>query len=187
MLGRFLLRGHAVTAGATYTFADMPAAPRLTLGYAWASGDDDPGDDRNTEFRQTGLQSNEGRFGDGGKLRYHGEAFDPELANMMILTAGPGVNPTETLSVDLVYNRFRKARAADSLRDTALDADPNGTSRDPVLIWEPKDDRELQAVLGYFRPGDAWREADGGRADSALYVGSRSNTDSDDLSHPFGP
>lgn len=174
--GEMPLRGHAVTAGATYRLASLPAAPRLTLGYAWASGDDDPGDNRNTAFRQTGLQSNEGRLGDGGKLHYYGEAFDPELSNMAILTAAIGANPTEALSLDLVYNHFRQVEAADSLRDAALDADPDGNSRelgqelDLVLTYEPEDDWEIQAALGWFRPGNAFRHADGRRADGALHA-----------------
>ncbi|MFT3691192.1 alginate export family protein [Paenirhodobacter sp.] len=161
------LRGHALTAGATWTLG----ARRLTLGYAWASGDDDPQDNRNTEFRQTGLQSNEGRFGAGSKLSYYGAGFDPELSNMAILTAGLGMNPTETLALDLVYNRFRQVEASDTLRDSALDADPDGISRDLgeeidlVLTYEPDEDREFQLVLGYFRPGDAF-----GAADDALYA-----------------
>ncbi|PZQ50687.1 MAG: hypothetical protein DI556_06090 [Rhodovulum sulfidophilum] len=170
------LSGHAATGGLTYTFEDAPAAPRVTLGYAWASGDDDPDDGRNRNFRQTGMQSNEGRFGESAKFRYYGETFDPELSNMSILTAAIGASPAEGLSVDLVYNRYWQVEAADFLRDAAIDADPNGTSTDLgqeidlVVGYEPNDTWETKFILGYFKPGDAFRSSSGDSADDAVYA-----------------
>lgn len=178
------LEGYAVNAGATYTFERLPAAPRLTLGYAWASGDDDPDDGRNTEFRQTGLQSNEGRFGDSAKFKYYGEVFDPELSNMSILTLGLGINPTEQLSVDLVYHRYRQSVATGALRDSAIDLDPNedggpfskdlGEEIDFVVGYRPTKAWEFEFAAGYFQPGAAYRiEQPGGSsgpADPAFFT-----------------
>ncbi|MBT2325031.1 alginate export family protein [Variovorax paradoxus] len=124
-------KGYAVDIGATYRFPDLPYAPNITLGYAVGSGDGNPNDRRNHEFRQTGLQSNEGRLGGIPKLKYYGEALDPELSNLQILTAAVGFRPAPNVSVDLVYHRYKTNKLASDLRNAALTAEMNQDSSRP--------------------------------------------------------
>jgi len=111
--------------GATYQFRKLPLSPSITLGYAWGSGDRDPNDNKNQEFRQTGLQSNERRFAGFPDFKYYGEGFDPELSNLQIITVGLGFRPTPFISVDLVYHRYWLHKMADTIRNSALTAEIN--------------------------------------------------------------
>ena len=87
---------------------------------------------RNGEFRQSGLHSNETRLGGIPKFKIFGEALDPDVSNLKILTVGFGLRPTPSTSVDLVMHRYELDEFAESLRGTALTAEPNqlGRSRD---------------------------------------------------------
>lgn len=157
------IRAYGFDIGATYEF-NLPLEPSLTLGYAFGSGDADPADRIDRNFRQTGLQDNEARFNGVASFQYYGEAFDPELSNMGILTVGAGIRPTKQTSIDLVYHRYRQHKASDSIRDSALDADPSGLSRklgseiDLVLGYRKREGRRVSALLtlGYFKPGNAF-------------------------------
>ena len=124
-------KGYAIDIGGTYRFPDLPYAPYVTLGYAYGSGDGNPNDNRNHEFRQTGLQSNEARLGGIPKLKYYGEALDPELSNLQILTAAVGFRPAPNISVDLVYHRYKTNKLASDLRNAALTAEMNQDSSRP--------------------------------------------------------
>lgn len=163
-------KGHAFDLGGTYRFTDLPYAPNVTLGYAYATGDDNPDDNVNREFRQTGLQSNEGRLGGVPRLKYYGEALDPELSNLQILTAAVGFRPVPNVSVDLVYHHYRLNKISDTIRNAALTAQMNqddtqlsknaGNALDIVLGF-----RNLFGVrrlgldlrAGWFFPGKAFR------------------------------
>jgi alginate production protein len=166
------LRGYGLDLLGAYHF-DAPLSPHVILGYAFGSGDSDPDDDQDDAFRQTGLQGNEAEVGGLTPFRYYGEAFDPELSNLSIFTAGLGARPTAELSADLVYHYYLQDQATDELRDSALDAEPTGESKrlgseiDLVLGFEPEDgDFRVRGFLGYFMPGRAF--ADG--ADAALFA-----------------
>jgi alginate production protein len=151
---------------------DVPLAPHLILGYAFGSGDSNPDSDHDGAFRQTGLQGNEAAIGGLIPFRYYGEAFDPELSNMSILTAGAGVRPLEDISVDLVYHRYRQAQASDEVRESALDAEPSGQSKrlgdeiDLILELEQIENLEIRGFVGYFMPKSAFAD----NPDDALFV-----------------
>jgi alginate production protein len=162
------LAGWGFDLGATYEFQVSPK-PSLTLGFAVGSGDQKPGDKYDRSFRQTGLQENESDFGGATDFKYYGEVLDPELSNLAILTAGVGIRPSEKVSVDLVYHYYLQHKAATTLRDAGIDAEPSGRSRrlgsavDLILGLEEIYDRfEVKAVLGYFAPGAAFPERNGG-------------------------
>jgi alginate production protein len=141
---------------------DAPFRPHLLLGYAHGSGDSDPEDGEDGAFRQTGLQGNEAEFGGPTAFGTYGEAFDPELSNMSILTAGLGARPREGISLDLIYHLYRQDEASDELRDAALEAEPTGESRrlggeiDLVLGFEEIEDVRISGFFGYFMPGRAF-------------------------------
>jgi len=163
------VRGYGVDVLGTYRF-DLPLSPHIILGYAFGSGDDDPEDGRDGAFRQTDLQGNEAEIGGLTPFQYYGEAFDPELSNMSIFTAGLGIWPNEGTSLNLIYHHYRQDKAIDELRDSAFDADPNGRSRrlgneiDLVFGVGETEDFAVRGFLGYFMPGRAF----GGGADNAL-------------------
>jgi alginate production protein len=165
------LLGYGFDVGATYIL-DASFEPSFTLGFAYGSGDRDPDDGTDRNFRQTGLQDNSAAFNGIASFKYYGEVFDPELSNLSILTAGFGVRPTERSSIDVVFHRYWQNEAVDEIRDSNLDADPNGETRglgseiDLIVGYEPLDNLGFEAIVGYFRPGDAFEEAD-----SAYFVG----------------
>ena len=108
--------------GGTYRFTKVSMQPSVTLGYAYGSGDGNPNDNKNREFRQTGLQSNEGRFGGLTQFKVYGETFDPELSNLRIFTLGFGFRAASNAFVDLVYHSYRLNRIGNDLRGSALTA-----------------------------------------------------------------
>ena len=164
------IRGWGVDVGATYEFQAGPR-PALTVGFAFGSGDRTPDDGTDESFRQTGLQDNETDFGGATDFKYYGEVLDPELSNLAILTAGVGIRPSDTFSMDLVYHYYLQHHAAPALRSAGIDAEPSGRSRrlgsgiDFVVglqeIWDHLDAR---VGVGYFLPGPAFPGAIGGGA-----------------------
>ncbi len=167
-------RARALEVGATYRFADLPYDPNVTLSYAYGSGDSNPNDGVNTEFRQTGLQSNEARYIGLAKFKTYGEMIDPELSNLKIMTLGVGARVRPGISVDLAYHRYRLDAIASEIRNWGLTALmntlPDEQSRDVG--------QELDLVVGFrgmfgvkrlgldlragkFFPGKAFRVGDG--------------------------
>lgn len=184
------LRAHALDIGATYRFDALPHDPNITLGYAYASGDRNPDDGTNTQFRQTGIQSNEARYIGLSKFKTYGEVLDTELSNLHIYTLGIGARATPGISIDVVYHRYFLDALATELRNSPLTAQMN-----TVPGAESKDvGQALDLVIGFrglfgykrfgldlraglFFPGDAFRTADGSlpapmtrRADKGLSI-----------------
>ena len=161
------IRGFGFDLGFIYVF-DTEYEPSITIGYAFGTGDSDPDSGNDKNFRQTGLQGNEGDFNGAVDFVYYGELFDPELSNMSIFTAGAGINTTEDSSIDLVYHYYFQAEEADSLRESGIDADPNGESKElgseidlifgAESVWGRV---SFALVLGYFIPGEAFEPEDG--------------------------
>jgi alginate production protein len=168
----------AVDVGGTYRFSGLPLAPSITLGYAFATGDGNPNDGRNKEFRQSGLQSNEIKLGGIPKFKIYGEVLDPELSNLEIVTLGLGIRPAPDVSLELVYHRYRLDKLADAIRTSALTAVMN---QDDTQLSKYVG-RELDIVLGFrnvfgirrlgvdvragrFYPGKAFRIEEGDPAD----------------------
>jgi len=180
---------YAYDAGGTYRFTGLPLRPSVTLGYASATGDVNPDDNRNTEFRQTGLQSNEAKFAGVSQFKVYGETLDPELSNVGILTAGLGFRPAPTVSIDLVYHRYRLQRIADGIRNSELTALMNqddtqlskdmGSAFDVVFGF-----RNLFGVrrlgldlrYGWFFPGKAYRIEEGDPADPVFRGADKGNS-----------
>lgn len=164
-------RGYGLDLLGSYGF-DAPLSPRILAGYAFGSGDPDPDDDHDRQFRQTGLQDNEAELGGIASFHYYGEAFDPELSNMSIFTAGFGVWPRRDLSIDLIYHYYLQDVASDKLADSALDAEPTGRNRrlgnevDLVLGFKPLEKLQVNGFFGYFMPGPAFERG----SDDALFA-----------------
>lgn len=164
------LKGTAFDVGYTYRYPGAPLSPSVTVGFAVGSGDANPNDNTNKQYRQTGLQSNEARFGGLVQFKRYGETLDPELSNIKILTAGMGFRPFSNAYVDLVLQRYTLREIADENRSWALTAlmnqDPTIQSRDVGseidfiigfrnLFGVKRLGFELRA--GVFFPGKAFR------------------------------
>lgn len=155
------ISGFGFDLGSTYVF-NLTLQPSITLAYAFGTGDGDPDDGVDKGFRQTGLQGNESDFNGVVDFKYYGELFDPELSNLSVFTVGGGIKPTEETSVDVVYHYYLQHKASDSLRDTGIDADPDGRSKrlgseiDLIIGYAGADNLELAVMLGYFIPGKAF-------------------------------
>jgi alginate production protein len=168
------LEGYAFDVGFTYRFTSLPLYPSLSLGYAYGSGDDNPRDDTNHEFRQTGLQSNEIRFGGLSKFKGYGEVLDPELMNLQIMTAAVGFRPASSFSVDVVFHRYQLNAVAEDVKNAAVTAQMNqmpgqaskdvGKALDVVLGFRNLFGLRrlgLDLRVGWFFPGKAFVVNDG--------------------------
>lgn len=165
------IRGYGLDLFGTYA-PDLAWGPSLTLGFAFGSGDGDPDDGVDRNFRQTGLQSNNASFNGVTRFNYYGEAFGPELSNLAVFTLGAGLRPDEESSIDLVYHYYRQDEESDELRDSNLTAEPNGRSRDLghevdlVIGYLGLEDINAELIAGAFFPGQAF----GNDADNAYFV-----------------
>jgi alginate production protein len=166
--------GAATDFGFTYRFTGIPLNPNVTIGYAFGTGDGNPDDSKNKEFRQSGLHSNETRFAGVAKFKIYGEVLDPDLSNLEIRTLGLGLRPSPGISLDLVYHRYRLDKIADGIRGSAITALMNqddtqlskdvGSEFDIVLgIRNLFGVRRLglDVRAGRFRPGKAFRIEEG--------------------------
>jgi len=170
--GSFDFEGIGFDFGGIYEF-DSPMKPAIVAGFAFGSGDSNGGDGKDRGFRQTGLQDNSDRLNGITSVRYYGELFDPELSNMMVFTLGGGVRPHKDLSLEVIYHYYLQHHAANSIRDTNIDAVPTGLSHDLgseidfVVGWRFSKKLYLKASFGVFLPGDAFAsESD----ETALYT-----------------
>jgi alginate production protein len=154
------ISGNGWDVGVTRSFKGLSWRPSVTVAWARGSGDDGAGADG--AFRQTGLQGNAVRFDGVASVDYYGHALDPELSNLSILTAAIGIRPSRDWSVDLAVHRYRQPVAADSIRDSKLDASPDGVNRELghgltlTFGLRLNEDAKIEASYGVFRPGAAF-------------------------------
>nr|NMN90415.1 alginate production protein [Brenneria salicis ATCC 15712 = DSM 30166]RBP60136.1 alginate export protein [Brenneria salicis ATCC 15712 = DSM 30166] len=162
------LRGYAVDAGGTYIFDSTPLRPRITLGYAWGSGDGNQADNIDKGYRQTGLHSNEARSGGIIKYKIYGSTFNPELTNIHILTGGIGINLAPEASLDLVYHDYRQDQLA-SLGEDSTELSPRydrlstkhlGSAVELMFGCRPDDNIEVESIFGWFMPSSRFRQND---------------------------
>jgi len=166
------LRGYALDSGVTWTYQPLPLRPRLTLGYAWGSGDDDSGDGVSRRYRQTGQQGNETWLGGETKYKLYGDTLDPELSNMHIFTAGIGISPTGQTSLDFIYHYYRQHRLA-ALVKNSTELDPKydrlttktlGSALDIVAGWRINPHVKLEASAAWFAPSSRFYSGSGRRS-----------------------
>ena len=158
-VGSKSVSGWAFDVGALWDF-DVPLRPTLGAGVAYGSGERDTANE--VGYRQSGLNDNNSKLGGVTSLRYYGELFDPELANISITTLTASIRPFEGASATLVFHTYRQDVASATTPNTDLRTVPTGRSADLG--------REIDLVLGYrfgasftleviaarFEPGSAW-------------------------------
>jgi alginate production protein len=164
------IRGQAFDVGYTFRYRGAPLNPSVTAALAAGSGDRLPDDGINKEYRQTGLQSNEGRFGGLTQFKRYGETLDPELSNINIVTVGVGFRPLPNAFVDVVHHYYRLRHIASEIRNWGLTAKMN---EDPS-VQSKSVGREIDVIVGFrnlfgvrrlgfevragvFFPGEAFR------------------------------
>ncbi|MCH9031291.1 MAG: alginate export family protein [candidate division Zixibacteria bacterium] len=167
-------RAYAIDFGATFISAKSVYHPSFTIGYAIGSGDKTGADNESNKFRQTSYEDNVAVFGGVAALRYYGEALNPELSNIKILTLGVGVHPLPDASVDFVYHSYKQHEIDNDLTDSELldpPAKPLGQSDDlgwglDIKVASPKiwDHVRLRWTTAIFSPGEAF----GPRQETAL-------------------
>ena len=159
------LAGYGFDAGTTWS-PKIVDPWYFNFGLAFGSGDDDPTDGTDEDFRQTGLQDNTSKLGGVTSYGYYGELVDPELSNLWIGTAGFGRRFGRSHSLDLLFHHYRQVEAADRLRDDNLDRRPNGLDEDLGseldLVWGSRWMKAwaLEVVLAAFEPGEAFEDQD---------------------------
>ncbi len=143
-----------------------PAEGLITTiaAYAYGSGDRDPDDGIDKQFRQTGLQLNNGWVGHGGtKLKYFGELLKPELSNLAISTLGLRWSLPAEITVEILHHRYRQPVASTTLYAYGLSQSPSGAARslgqewDLVVSHRLPNGLRVELNLAQFRPGAAFQ------------------------------
>jgi alginate production protein len=154
------LRATAFDFGAIY-YLPADSKPAIFAGYAHGSGGGNAATDRN--FRQTGLQDNEDRITGLGNVKYYGELLDPDLSNIEIFTAGVGIRPSASSSLEIVAHKYRQAKLDDDdIRGSSISPELNGNSKDigtevdAILALRLGNGLGLESKLGWFSPGKAF-------------------------------
>lgn len=149
------VKGHAHDAGLTLV---LPWAlrPSLSIGHARGSRD----------FRQTGLHENKARLAGVKRIRLYGEAVQPDLQNLSVLSLGGGLRVLDNSSIELVHHRFRQVQAAGGIAGSRLSADPAGLDValgrewDLLLAFREWQAFELTLRWARFWPGPAFERRD---------------------------
>lgn len=156
------IRGYAFDVGASYIARKLPFSPYAALGFAYGSGDSNPTRGLDSNFRQTGFQSNSGKIGGVVNYDYYGILFDPELSNLHIYTAGFGLRPFPRTSVDIVYHHYEQTHATTSLRSIDVKGDLTGKDKnlgdeiDIIIGARVIQNMRVRLRTGYFFPGPAF-------------------------------
>lgn len=144
-------------------FDSLPMQPYIFGGWAWGSGDSNPDDGTDENFRQTGYQDNNGRYFGVSSYRYLGVLMRPELSNLSVLTIGAGLRPTPDSSIDLILHSYNQVEASTEIRRSRIRISPEGLHRelgtelDLVLgLTELWNNYDLDLEIGYFQPGSAF-------------------------------
>ncbi|MDH5327895.1 MAG: alginate export family protein [Gammaproteobacteria bacterium] len=158
--------GFGYDLGFYYTFKSLPARPRLIMGYAYGSGDNNLTDNVDGNFRQTGYQDNDSKNGGIERYNIYGEMVDMELSNVKVTTLGLGFRYQRSFSFDVVHHTYTQDVASSNIRNSEIDEIPNGTSTDLgsaldiIVGGRPTKDTKVTYTVGYFYPGQAFPNAD---------------------------
>ena len=164
------VNGWAFDLGAFWTLP-VKYEPTFTLSYARSSGDNNPNDGHNGNFRQTGIHNNKWRFNGVNRFRIYGELLRPELSNLGIFTSSFGLRMLKNSSVELVFHKYDQVEALDSLRDTNLNISPNGQSRDIG--------KELDLVMNFRE----WKKIEIGLTGAVFQAGNAFGNETNDLAY----
>lgn len=161
----------AVHAAADYTFASVPLAPRLLVGYDGASGDADPGDTTWGTFENL-FPTNHNAYGMADLASWR---------NLSDVWGGVGVEPLAGLTAQAALHWLARAESADTFyRDNtqplfprataaAVTDDDVGTELDLLVAWQAG--KNLNVQLGWAHVwGGAFLDAAAGRPVDPTYA-----------------
>ena len=137
---------------ATFAFSNSDLKPQLMVGLAMGS----------EGFVQTGLHSN--KTYDGGQTQFnrYGFAYQPQLANMTVLSVGAGIRPSRKLSVDLIAHLYAQTSLSNTSPTARVSGSVNGSSSylgsEISLVggWRPNKKTKIEFGAGLFKPGPAY-------------------------------
>ncbi len=162
------VRGWAVDLGAGWELP-LRRKPLLKLTYAYGSADEDPNDQTDRSFRQTGLQDKEDDFRD------YGVVLRPELSNLRIATLEFGLPVHTGIRLTAAYHYFRQVHAAPFLRSASIDAKTTGQSKavgdelSLVLQVRKWESLQMDVIGGSFKAGRAYGAAAGERTSRLFF------------------
>lgn len=151
----------------------FPLQPVFVAGYAFGSGDSNPGNGTDHNFRQSDLHGSNSRYGLGREgHKNYGEVLRPELSNLHILTAGADFPVTPATDIGVTYFNYNLADDASGMRSAGITAPLTGTDEDigqeiDVILNVDVDDEfgakpsyvddvGFRFIVGGFFPGDAY-------------------------------
>ncbi len=153
-------------AGITW-YSNLFLEPYFTLGYAYGSGDSNPNDATDNNYRQSGIHNNKTKLSGSQRFRYYGELFRPELSNLNIMTAALGFPLSEQSSIDLLYHHYEQATASTVLSDSRIRATPTGRNAtlgdelDVVVSLDEWKHLQVQFAGSLFMAGPAYGSLEG--------------------------
>jgi len=157
---------YAWDAGVALRARGLPLRPGVSVSMAQGSGDGDSDDNISNEFRQTGYEDNSSRVWGLASFRHFGEALDPELSNIEILTATFGIRTESRFSLDLAAHRYALMELTDEFANVGLAAPENVLTGDETSLGYGGDfilalrdvlpSTHFTYKLGAFLPGDAF-------------------------------
>lgn len=151
----------------------FPFQPVLVAGYAYGSGDSNPGNGTDRNFRQSDLHGANSLYGLGrASHKNYGEVLRPELSNLHILTAGADFPVTPATDIGVTYFNYHLADDASGMRSAGITAPLTGTDEDigqavDLVLNVDVDDQfgakppytndvGFRFIVGSFFPGDAY-------------------------------
>ncbi|MDX1982790.1 MAG: alginate export family protein [Bryobacteraceae bacterium] len=154
------VRGWGSDLGITYRFR-APLRPTVTVLYAVGSGDRDPADGIDRNFRQTRLHGNSDRYDSLRRRPYYGRILAPELSNLRVMSLDFGFRAGSRWSFSMSAHDYRQVHPSPDAGRTRLDVVPSGTGAalgrewNLSFVWRRAPRLDLILEAGTLRPGRA--------------------------------
>ncbi|HHI91971.1 MAG TPA: hypothetical protein ENK04_00410 [Gammaproteobacteria bacterium] len=132
------------------------------IGYASASGDDNG--KTLSQYNQSGIASNKKRVLGASRYRYYGEALNPKLSNLHIITLTAGYPLSPFFWFESAYHRYRQDKALPYIDASSPGLAPNGQSNeigqglDFIFGGALRRNQQAQLILSGFWGGKAFDE-----------------------------
>lgn len=158
------VRAWGTDSGLSYRFR-RPLRPTVSALYAAGSGDHDPSDGVDGNFRQTRLNGNSDSY-DGLRRRpYYGRILAPELSNIQVMSVDFGLRSGNRWSLNLSALDYRQVRMSTRLAETGPDLSPSGRDRrlgrefNVSFVWRRAPRLDLIFDAGVLKTGPAFPQS----------------------------
>lgn len=142
----------------------------LGFNYAAANGDDSGNNSR--QYNQPSIASNKNRVLGTSRYRYYGEALNPKLSNLQILSLTAGFSMPSLLWFETAYHHYNQNKALPYIDASSPNLAPNGKYReigqglDFIFGGTIKNKQQVQLIASGFWGGKAF---DGVAAEKTIY------------------